>query len=49
MILATGRLGRFVACYGQALRGDDGSVVFNDDVAEKLRVDQGDNVLATLR
>ena len=49
MMLATGRLNRFVTCYGQALHGDDGSVYFDDQVAEKLRLDHGDNVLATPR
>ena len=49
MMLATGRLGSFVACYGQAQRGDDGTVMFDDEVADKLRLDHGDNVLATLR
>ncbi|MEO7410688.1 MAG: arginine N-succinyltransferase [Sphingomicrobium sp.] len=49
MMLASGRLGRFAACYGQALSDDDGSIWFDDEVAEKLRLDHGDNVLATLR
>jgi arginine N-succinyltransferase len=49
MMLATGRLSRFVACYGQALRGDDGTIRFDDATAEKLRLDHGDNVLATPR
>jgi arginine N-succinyltransferase len=49
MMLATGRLSRFVACYGQVLRGDDGTIHFDDEVAEKLRLDHGDNVLATPR
>ncbi len=49
MMLAAGRLSRFVSCYGQAMRGDDGAVYFDDEVAEKLRLDHGDNVLATPR
>lgn len=49
MMLATGRLSRFAACYGQALRGDDDDVFFDDEVAEKLHLDHGDNVLATPR
>ncbi|MES2903871.1 MAG: arginine N-succinyltransferase [Pseudomonadota bacterium] len=49
MMLATGRLSRFVSCYGQAMRGDDGTVYFDDEVAEKLHLDHGDNVLATPR
>ncbi len=49
MMLASGRLSRFVACYGQALRGDEGTIHFDDMIAENLRLDHGDNVLATMR
>ena len=49
MVLASGRLERFVACYGQAQRGSDGEVYLDDQTAELLRLDGGDNVLATLR
>ena len=49
MMLASGRLSRFGACYGQVMRGDDGTVYFDDEAAEKLRLDHGDNVLATPR
>ncbi len=49
MMLATGRLSGFVACYGQALCGDDGSIQFDSETADTLRLDPGDNVLATAR
>ena len=49
MMLATGRLENFHACYGQVHRGPDDCVHFDDLTAEKLRLDHGDNVLATLR
>ncbi len=49
MMLASGRLSHFLACYGQAQRGDDECIYFDDKTAEKLRLDHGDNVLATLR
>ncbi|MCY7271167.1 MAG: arginine N-succinyltransferase [Sphingomonas bacterium] len=49
MMLASGRLSYFLACYGQAQRGDDDCIYFDDMTAEKLRLDHGDNVLATLR
>ena len=49
MVLASGRLGRFVACYGQAQRGSEGEIYLDDQTAELLRLDGNDNVLATLR
>jgi arginine N-succinyltransferase len=49
MLLASGRLGGFVACNGQAHRGDDGEVYLNEQTADLLRLDIGDNVLATNR
>ena len=49
MVLASGRLEHFVACYGQAQRGSDGEIYLDDQTAELLRLDGGDNVLATLR
>jgi len=49
MVLASGRLDRFVACYGQAQRGSEGEIYLDDQTAELLRLDGGDNVLATLR
>ena len=49
MVLASGRLERFVACYGQAQRGDEGEIYLDDETAELLRLDGGDNVLATGR
>lgn len=49
MVLASGRLERFVACYGQAQRGSDGEIYLDDQTAELLRLDGGDNVLATAR
>ena len=49
MVLATGRLDRFVSCYGKAQRGTDGQIYLDDAVAELLRIDNGDNVLATVR
>ena len=49
MVLAAGRLDRFVACYGQAQRGSEGEIYLDDQTAELLRLDGNDNVLATLR
>ena len=49
MVLASGRLDRFVACYGQAQRGNDGEIYLDDQTAELLRLDGNDNVLATSR
>ena len=49
MLLATGRLERFVACYGQAQLGGDGEIHLDDQTAELLRLDGNDNVLATAR
>ena len=49
MVLASGRLERFVACYGRAQRGSEGEIYLDDQTAELLRLDGGDNVLATLR
>lgn len=49
MMLASGRLSHFLACYGQAQRGDDDCIYLDDMTAEKLRLDHGDNVLATMR
>jgi len=49
MVLASGRLERFAACYGQAQRGEEGEVYLEDQTAELLRLDRGDNVLATAR
>ena len=49
MVLASGRLDRFVACYGQAQRGSEGEIYLDDQTAELLRLDGNDNVLATMR
>ena len=49
MVLASGRLDRFVACYGQAQRGSEGEIYLDDQTAELLRLDGNDNVLATPR
>ena len=49
MVLASGRLERFVACYGQAQRGSEREIYLDDQTAELLRLDGGDNVLATAR
>ncbi|MEO5578171.1 MAG: arginine N-succinyltransferase, partial [Sphingomicrobium sp.] len=49
MVLASGRLEHFVAAYGQAQRGSDGEIYLDDQTAELLRLDGGDNLLATPR
>jgi arginine N-succinyltransferase len=49
MVLASGRLDGFVACYGQAQRGSERDIFLDDQTAELLRLDGGDNVLATSR
>ncbi|HEV2044387.1 MAG TPA: arginine N-succinyltransferase [Sphingomicrobium sp.] len=49
MVLATGRLERFVACYGQAQLGKEREIYLDDQTAELLHLDGGDNVLAIAR
>ena len=49
MVLASGRLDGFVACYGKAQHGEEGQVLLDDQTAELLRLDAGDVVLATKR
>jgi arginine N-succinyltransferase len=49
MMLASGRLGGFLACYATVQRGADGEIYFDEKIAEMLRVDTQDNVLATPR
>ena len=49
MVLASGRLEGFVACYGKAQRGGEDEIFLDDQTAAMLRLDHGDNVLATLR
>ncbi len=49
MVLASGRLERFVACHGQAQRGSEGEIYLDDQTADLLRLDGGDNVLAMAR
>ncbi|MEO6580093.1 MAG: arginine N-succinyltransferase [Sphingomicrobium sp.] len=49
MILGSGRLDGFSTCYGQAQCGSDGEIYLDDQVADLLRLDIGDNLLATSR
>ena len=49
MVLASGRLDHFLSCYGKAQRTGDGGILLDEATAELLRLDGGDNVLATLR
>ena len=49
MVLASGRLERFVSCYGQAQRDGAGQIHLDNQTADLLRLDHGDNVLATAR
>ena len=49
MIVASGRLEGFAACYAQAVVEEDDSIRLDDEVAEMLRLDNGDHVLAVER
>jgi arginine N-succinyltransferase len=49
MLLASGRLGGFVACNAHGQRDDNGDIFLDDETADLLRLDTGDNVLATSR
>ena len=49
MLLASGRLDGFLACYGKGQHGSDDEIYFDSQTADLLRLDIGDNVLATVR